>query len=91
MEHEAVDLTSWGSGGRLQVGLTHIERVDAAFDEEQFLEHASHAFVTVNELLGEDDFEALEPMLCPRLLAAFKQARPCPAMRALPPLRGLAP
>jgi len=58
-----------------QVGLTHIERVDAAFDEEQFLEHASHAFVTVNELLGEDDFEALEPMLCPRLLAAFKQVQ----------------
>ena len=58
-----------------QMATTTISKADACFDEEDFLDSAADAFVTVNELVGEGDLESLRPLLSDRLHAAISTVR----------------
>eukprot|EP00959_Pyramimonas_sp_CCMP1952_P267849 5600204-Pyramimonas_sp.AAC.3 len=63
-------LTGWRSLTRKMATAT-ISKADACFDEEDFLDSATDAFVTVNELVGDGNLDALRPMLSGRLHAAI--------------------
>jgi len=54
-----------------QMATATISKADASFDEEDFLDSATDAFVTVNELVGEGKLDALRPLLSDRLHAAI--------------------
>jgi predicted lipid-binding transport protein (Tim44 family) len=55
------------NGLRQLVGQERLVRLKAPFDEDEFTQQATHAVKTVNRLYVQRDFDALQPMLTPRL------------------------